>query len=305
MPKALARRDKKAGGATVDTNPGTRAADARGLARRAGRRVGPPPRPGRRRRHRRRRSARTSTASRASSPRSSPPSARAPGSTPPTSSPTSARPAASRRGTSPTPSTGATSPGAVERLHRLPRPGERHPSWCWPPCTTTCSGCSPSTAPRSGTRRRPPRVLGMKGSTFPAKKALDQARRLGTDEGAARRSKLLARGRPRPARRARTGPTSWCSRCWSPAWRTSPAAGRGARRELSPGSGEGVQLLGQPAVAASGGVRVDDALGGGLVDALLGQTGRGRRRPRRRPRAAATAFFTRVRSSERTALLRS
>ena len=64
-------------------------------------------------------------------------------------------------------------------------------------------------------------MLGMKGSTFPAKKALDQGRRLGGDEGRRRRSQLLAQADVDLRGAQGPGPTSSCSRCWWPAWRTS------------------------------------------------------------------------------------
>ena len=78
-------------------------------------------------------------------------------------------------------------------------------------------------------------LLGMKGSTFPAKKAMGQARRLGHDR-IVRGHRPPRPGRPRPPRAARRGPTAWCSRCWWPAWppcRSRPGratAGRSARQ---------------------------------------------------------------------------
>ena len=79
----------------------------------------------------------------------------------------------------------------------------------------------------------------------------------------------------------------------------------GARGEGS-GVGAGLdlgQVLHQAGLVAAGLVLVDDALGGGLVDALDGEAGGldGRARPARRPRRRSCV---RVLSSERTALLR-
>ena len=42
----------------------------------------------------------------------------------------------------------------------------------WPRSTATTRGCCASTAPTPATRRRRPQLLGLKGSTFPARKAL-------------------------------------------------------------------------------------------------------------------------------------
>ncbi len=68
-------------------------------------------------------------------------------------------------------------------------------------------------------------LLGLRGSTFPARKALDQTRRLGP-QGVARAIDLLA-GADLDLRGASRGPTTWCSRSWWPAWR---AGGAGAAR---------------------------------------------------------------------------
>ena len=61
-------------------------------------------------------------------------------------------------------------------------------------------------------------VLGMKGSTFPAKKALDQGAPARLRQGGAG-DEAAGAGRRRPPGRQGRGPTSSCSRCWSPAWR--------------------------------------------------------------------------------------
>ena len=57
-------------------------------------------------------------------------------------------------------------------------------------------------------------ILGLR-SAFPAKKALAQARRLGTAR-IARAIQLLAAGRPGPAGRHRPARGGRCSRCWWP-----------------------------------------------------------------------------------------
>ena len=119
-------------------------------------------------------------------------------------------------------------------------------------------------------------VLGMKGSTFPAKKALDQGRRLGGDKvaqavaAARRRPTVDLRGAKDVARRAGARGAGRPPGVPRPA--VARLHGRAATRSADAG---GVEPLGQAALAAGGGVLVDDALGGGLVDALLGQPGGG------------------------------
>ena len=200
------------------------------------------------------------------------PTAPAPGSAPTTSSPTWARPAGWRRGTSPTPSTGATSPGAVEVLHRI-HPAN-HALVVMATLHNHFSGCSPSTAPSVRSEKEAAALLGMKGSTFPAKKAL----RAGPAAGLARRCgqaiELLAQ-----ADLDLRGGKHWpdelvlevlVARLANLARRVGRPAGAGDSALVGAAA---LSALGQPALAAGGGVLVDDALGGGLVDALLGQAG--------------------------------
>ena len=186
-----------------------------------------------------------------------------------TSSPSSARPAAFRRGSSPTRSTVATPPRALDLPGADDRRGGERASAPDPGDAVTAT--TARVLRLDGRRRRRDEksaagLLGLKGSTFPARKALEQARRLG------------------PQRRAR-GPTS----CWRA--RTSTCGGaRVARRAVAGGAGgppgrarrqapagpprAGVrscsagQLLHEAGLAPGGLVLVDDALGGGLVEAL-------------------------------------
>ena len=92
--------------------------------------------------------------------------------------------------------TDAIDRGDIRRRARQAAPhdrGRRTPpaARSWRPCRTTTSGCCASTGPRSPVRRMRPQVLGLKGSTFPARKALTQTRKLGHD-GVVRAIELLA-----------------------------------------------------------------------------------------------------------------
>ena len=194
--------------------------------------------------------------------------------------------------------------GALGQLHRMIGGGGRHPLQVM----ATLHGhyarmLALDGADGHAARRTRPQLLGMKGSTFPARKALSQARRLGHD------------GSVEADRAAGRAPTSTCgaARRWPDdlvlevlVARLAPRRWLGAERARLSRSAEALRDLGhQAALAAGGGVPVDDALGGGLVDALHGERAAARRRRRRRPRRRSTARLTRVFSSERTALLRS
>ena len=217
----------------------------------------------------------------------------------------------------------------ADRRHRQgrrrPRPSTSCAA-CWRPANATrCRSWSRSPGPRRAdagacraarpaTRRRPPSVLGMKGSTFPARKALDQSRPWVGPAGRPGR-RAAGRGRPAPC----GAPSPGRRRAGDGGARRAPAPGplgrltrntrRPGRRALETGRSGQASALALTAfirrdLSPAGLVLVDHALGGGLVDALDGQAQQPRR-SRRRRRRSVTAFLLRVFSSERTALLRS
>ena len=132
-----------------------------------------------------------------------------------TSSRSSARPAGCRRGSSPTRSTGATPPAALDRLHRMMGGGERHPLQILATLHGHYSAdAAPRRARRDATRRRRPRCSGLQ---------------------AARRSR---RGR-RSTRRGGSGRRAWRgpSSCWPAPTSTCGGALRVARRAGDGGAG--------------------------------------------------------------------
>ena len=197
VPKALLEAVTQVGGAQVDTSPGRKVGEwvAEHLAE-AGLKVDTRgPRPAR---HVGRR--RAEPAARASSTCCAPPTGPARRSPPPRSSRSSATTAACRRGTSPTPSTGATGPTALELLQRMIGQGERHPFQVLSTLHSHFARMLRLDGADVAGEKEAAELLGMKGSTFPAKKALGQARRLG-HERIVRADRPAGRGRPRPAGR--------------------------------------------------------------------------------------------------------
>jgi len=71
-------------------------------------------------------------------------------------------------------------PGAVERLHRLLGSGERHPFVVLASLHNHVQRLLAVDGSDARTDKEAAALLGMRGSTYPAKKALDQARRLGS-----------------------------------------------------------------------------------------------------------------------------
>jgi DNA polymerase-3 subunit delta len=71
-------------------------------------------------------------------------------------------------------------PGAVERLHRLLGGGERHPMVVLASLHNHVQRMLALDGSDARTDREAAALLGMRGSTYPAKRALDQARRLGS-----------------------------------------------------------------------------------------------------------------------------
>lgn len=72
-------------------------------------------------------------------------------------------------------------PGAVDRLHRLLRGGERHAMVVLATLHTHSQRMLALDGAGVRSEKEAADLLGMKGSTFPAKKAFDQVRRLGSD----------------------------------------------------------------------------------------------------------------------------
>ena len=162
----------------------------------------------------------------------------------------------------------------------------------------TTAACCDSTGSDASDEKSAAALLGLKGSTFPARKALDQARRLGP-QGVARAVKLLAAA-DLDLRGAWSGRTTCARGAGRPAVASLGGAGRaGGRLGLLGG-----QLLHEARLAPGGLVLVDDALGGGLVEALLQPASVAASASVAGARAR-TAALTRVFSSDRTALLRS
>ncbi|MBK6312271.1 MAG: DNA polymerase III subunit delta [Candidatus Microthrix sp.] len=81
---------------------------------------------------------------------------------------------------------------AVENLNRMIQGGDRHPLQIMASLTTHYQRIAALSGADVRTERDAADLLGIKGSTFPAKKALTQSRRLGPD-GVARAIALLAR----------------------------------------------------------------------------------------------------------------
>ncbi|MCB1026731.1 MAG: hypothetical protein KDB24_03085 [Microthrixaceae bacterium] len=81
---------------------------------------------------------------------------------------------------------------AIENLNRMVQGGDRHPLQIMASLTTHYQRIAALSGADVRTERDAADLLGIKGSTFPAKKALAQARRLGPD-GVARSIALLAR----------------------------------------------------------------------------------------------------------------
>ena len=80
-------------------------------------------------------------------------------------------------------------PGALAKLHRmLGRRRAPRPAGHGDPARTTTAACWPSTAPRSRGEKDAAALLGLKGSTFPARKALQPGPPAGPRPGRARRS---------------------------------------------------------------------------------------------------------------------
>ena len=172
-------------------------------------------------------------------------------------------------------------PVALDRLHRMMGAGERHALQIM----SSLHGHYTRMLALDGIDVRGEKdaaaALGMRGSTFPARKALDQCRRLGHDK-LAQAIALLARAdrdlRGRAGLPARGGRRPGDGATDRPAGESQPVGPLSRRRGL-------VDPLLQAGLAAGGGVLVDDALGGGLVEALDGGlrgVGRRSRRPARR-----------------------
>ena len=167
--------------------------------------------------------------------------------------------------------------GALDRLARMVGGGTRHPLQV----LATLSGHYSRILRLSGSdaadERAAAALLGLRGSTFPARKALDQGRRLGP-HGVARAFELLA-GADLDVRGASSGPMSCCSRFSSPgcrAWCRQRAGGQLGLRRPALGL-VGGQPLHEARLAPSGLVLVDHTFGGGLVEPLLsGERGVGR-----------------------------
>jgi DNA polymerase-3 subunit delta len=179
--------------------------------------------------------------------------------------------------------------------------GERHPLPSWSP-SNHFHACWRSTAPDVRTEKEAADLLGMKGSTFPAKKAMHQGRKLGSGPSSPGPSTCWPDadvdlrgataweseagdggpgGPPRPASAAAANttrpPQRWCSRTGAVSGREGcrPKAAISSVTFGGPRRGRGV-LRGAPGASRAGllagcSVLVDDALGGGLVDLLDGQ----------------------------------
>ena len=179
IPKSLAEAVKKAGGETVDDEPRPQGG---ALGRRPGQSVGAQARQGGRGPARRLAGGRPAEARRACSRRSRGPSPPARSSQPATSS----RSSAQAGGVPPWELTDAIDKGdmrvALDRLHRMTAGGDRHPLQVMATLHGHYSRMLRLDGARVTGEKDAAALLGLKGSTFPARKALTQTRKLGHDK---------------------------------------------------------------------------------------------------------------------------